>query len=258
VIAGFDPRDATSIDAPVPRYRDALTGDVTGLRVGIPHEYYEGAIDADVRGALERVKAVLVERGAELVDITLPHTQHALPAYYIVAPAEASSNLARYDGIRFGVAAKDAKNLQELYMRSRAAFGVEVKRRIMLGTYALRSGYYDAYYKKAQQVRTLIKRDFDKAFQHVDVVLTPTTPTPAFAFGAKASPIEMYQADVFTLACNLAGLPGISVPCGLSGDGLPIGAQLLGKPLDEATILRCAHVIEKALAVGTHPKGIAA
>jgi aspartyl-tRNA(Asn)/glutamyl-tRNA(Gln) amidotransferase subunit A len=259
VIAGVDPHDETSIDAPVPRYRDALTGEVAGLRIGIPHEYFDGAIDADVRGALERAKAVLVERGAVLVDITLPHTPHALPAYYIVAPAEASSNLARYDGIRFGVAAKDAKNLQDLYMRSRGqGFGTEVKRRIMLGTYALRSGYYDAYYKKAQQVRTLIKRDFDQAFHHVDAVLTPTTPTAAFPFGAKASPIEMYQADVFTLACNLAGLPGISVPCGLTGEGLPIGAQLLGKPLDEATILRVAHVIEKALAIGTHPKGIAA
>jgi aspartyl-tRNA(Asn)/glutamyl-tRNA(Gln) amidotransferase subunit A len=259
VIAGVDPHDETSIDAPVPRYRDAPTGEVAGLRIGIPHEYFDGAIDADVRGALERAKAVLVERGAVLVDITLPHTPHALPAYYIVAPAEASSNLARYDGIRFGVAAKDAKNLQDLYMRSRGqGFGTEVKRRIMLGTYALRSGYYDAYYKKAQQVRTLIKRDFDQAFHHVDAVLTPTTPTAAFPFGAKASPIEMYQADVFTLACNLAGLPGISVPCGLTGEGLPIGAQLLGKPLDEATILRVAHVIEKALAIGTHPKGIAA
>ncbi len=257
IIAGVDPRDETSIDAPVPRYRDALTGDVNDLRVGIPHEYYEGAIDADVRGALERVKASLVERGAQLVDITLPHTRHALPAYYIVAPAEASSNLARYDGIRFGVAAKDAKNLQDLYMRSRGqGFGVEVKRRIMLGTYALRSGYYDAYYKKAQQVRTLIKRDFDKAFQHVDVVLTPTTPTAAFRFEAKTSPLDMYMADVFTLACNLAGLPGISVPCGLSGEGLPIGAQLLGKPLDEATLLRAAHVIEGALGITKRPKGV--
>jgi aspartyl-tRNA(Asn)/glutamyl-tRNA(Gln) amidotransferase subunit A len=255
VIAGLDPRDETSIDAPVPRYRDALTGDVAGMRVGIPFEYYEGAVDADVRGALERAKAILVERGAHLVDITLPHTKHALPAYYIVAPAEASSNLARYDGIRFGVAAKGAKNLVDLYMKSRGEnFGIEVKRRIMLGTFALRSGYYDAYYKKAQQVRTLIKRDFDKAFQHVDVVLTPTTPSCAFRFGAKASPLEMYQADVFTLACNLAGLPGISVPCGLSGEGLPIGAQLLGKPLDEATLLRAAHVIESALAITKRPK----
>ncbi|HEY1549908.1 MAG TPA: Asp-tRNA(Asn)/Glu-tRNA(Gln) amidotransferase subunit GatA [Kofleriaceae bacterium] len=257
VIAGVDPRDETSIDAPVPRYRDALTGDVAGMRVGIPFEYYEGAVDADVRGALERTKAVLVERGAQLVDISLPHTKYALPAYYIVAPAEASSNLARYDGIRFGAAAQGAKDLLDLYKKSRGEnFGIEVKRRIMLGTFALRSGYYDAYYKKAQQVRTLIKRDFDKAFQHVDVVLTPTTPTCAFRFGAKASPIEMYQADVFTLACNLAGLPGISVPCGLSGDGLPIGAQLLGKPLDEATLLRAAHVIESALAIAKRPKAV--
>jgi aspartyl-tRNA(Asn)/glutamyl-tRNA(Gln) amidotransferase subunit A len=257
VIAGLDPRDETSIDAPVPRYRDALTGDVAGLRVGIPFEYYEGSVDADVRGALERAKATLVERGALLVDVTLPHTKHALPAYYIVAPAEASSNLARYDGIRFGAAAKGAKNLLDLYMKSRGAnFGIEVKRRIMLGTFALRSGYYDAYYKKAQQVRTLIKRDFDKAFQQVDVMLTPTTPSCAFRFGAKTSPLEMYQADVFTLACNLAGLPGISVPCGLSGEGLPIGAQLLGKPLDEATLLRAAHVIEAALGIAKRPKAV--
>jgi aspartyl-tRNA(Asn)/glutamyl-tRNA(Gln) amidotransferase subunit A len=257
VIAGLDPRDETSIDAPVPRYRDALTGDVAGMRVGIPFEYYEGAVDADVRGALERTKAILVERGAQLVDISLPHTKHALPAYYIVAPAEASSNLARYDGIRFGAAAKGAKDLLDLYQKARGeGFGVEVKRRIMLGTFALRSGYYDAYYKKAQQVRTLIKRDFDKAFQHVDVVLTPTTPTCAFRFGAKASPLEMYQADVFTLACNLAGLPGISVPCGLSGEGLPIGAQLLGKPLDESTLLRAAHVIESSLGIAQRPKAV--
>jgi aspartyl-tRNA(Asn)/glutamyl-tRNA(Gln) amidotransferase subunit A len=255
VIAGVDPRDETSLDVPVPRYRDALTGDVAGLRIGIPHEYYEGTIDADVRGALERTKAALVERGAELVDISLPHTKYALPAYYIVAPAEASSNLARYDGIRFGVAATGAKNLLDLYMKSRAAFGVEVKRRIMLGTYALRSGYYDAYYKKAQQVRTLIKRDFDKAFQHVDLVLTPTTPTAAFRFGAKATPIDMYMADVFTLSCNLAGLPGISVPCGLSGERLPIGAQLIGRPLDEAMLLRVGQVIETAVGLGARRPG---
>ncbi|HEY3802886.1 MAG TPA: Asp-tRNA(Asn)/Glu-tRNA(Gln) amidotransferase subunit GatA [Kofleriaceae bacterium] len=257
VIAGVDPKDETSIDAPVPRYRDALTGDVKDLRVGIPHEYFDGAIDADIRGALERAKALLVERGAQLVDISLPHTRHALPAYYIVAPAEASSNLARYDGIRFGTAATDAKTLQDRYMKSRAGFGPEVKRRIMLGTYALRSGYYDAYYKKAQQVRTLIKRDFDQAWHHVDVVLTPTTPTAAFGFGAKASPLEMYQADVFTLACNLAGLPGISVPCGLTGEALPIGAQLIGKPLDEATLLRAAHVIESVLGITKRPKAVA-
>src|SRR5690606_6087034 len=197
--------------------------------------------------------------GAELVDISLPHTHLALAAYYIVAPAEASSNLARYDGIRFGKAAQGAKDLLELYMKSRGAgFGPEVKRRIMLGTYALRSGYYDAYYKKAQQVRALIKADFDAAFERVDVILTPTTPTPAFELGSKATPLEMYLGDVFTLSCNLAGLPGLSVPCGLTADGLPVGAQLLGKPLDEATVLRVGHVIEAQVGLGERrPGGIA-
>jgi aspartyl-tRNA(Asn)/glutamyl-tRNA(Gln) amidotransferase subunit A len=200
----------------------------------------------------------LRERGAEIIDIALPHTHLALPAYYLVAPAEASSNLARYDGVRYGERA-EAKDLLELYMKSRGAgFGPEVKRRIMLGTYALRSGYYDAYYKKAQQVRALIKRDFDKAFHFVDCVLPPTTPTAAFAFGAKATPMEMYLGDIFTMSCNLAGLPGISVPCGLTGDDLPIGVQLLGKPLDEATLLRAAGVIESAVGLGAQrPGGIA-
>jgi len=256
VIAGLDPRDSTSLDAPVPKYTDALTGDVKGLRVGIPHEYYEGTIDDDVRAALEKTKQALVERGAILVEISLPNTTHSLAAYYIVAPAEASSNLARYDGIRFGKAAAGAKNLYDLYVKSRGqGFGPEVKRRIMLGTYALRSGYYDAYYKKAQQIRTLIKRDFDKAFHHVDVILTPTTPTAAFRFNAKASPLEMYLGDVFTLSCNLAGIPGMSVPCGLTGEGLPIGAQLLGKPLAEATLLRTGAVIEAAVGLGARRPG---
>jgi aspartyl-tRNA(Asn)/glutamyl-tRNA(Gln) amidotransferase subunit A len=254
VIAGFDPRDATSLGAPVPRYSQALTGDVAGLRVGLPHEYYGDGIDADVRAALARTQQALRDRGAELIDITLPHTHLALPAYYLVAPAEASSNLARYDGVRYGKRA-EASDLLSLYMKSRGAgFGPEVKRRIMLGTYALRSGYYDQYYKKAQQVRALIKRDFDKAFHHVDVILTPTTPTPAFPFGSKSSPLDMYLADIFTLSCNLAGLPGLSVPCGLTPDRLPIGAQLLGKPLDEATLLRAGAVIEGAVGLGDrHP-----
>jgi aspartyl-tRNA(Asn)/glutamyl-tRNA(Gln) amidotransferase subunit A len=258
-IAGFDPRDSTSLEAPVPKYSDALVGDVTGVKVGLPKEYFQGELDKDVRAGLDRTIAALKDRGAVLVDISLPHTPLALAAYYIVAPAEASSNLARYDGIRYGKAAEGAKTLLELYMKSRGAgFGPEVKRRIMLGTYALRSGYYDAYYKKAQQVRALIKGDFDTAFEQVDVVLTPTTPTPAFAFDAKASPLEMYLGDVFTLSCNLAGLPGISVPCGLSGEGLPVGAQLLGKPLDEATVLRVGHVIESLVGLGAQrPKGIA-
>jgi aspartyl-tRNA(Asn)/glutamyl-tRNA(Gln) amidotransferase subunit A len=248
-IAGFDPRDATSLDAPVPMFTDALTGEVQGLRVGLPSEYFE-AMDDDVRKALARTAEALVARGAELVDLSLPHTKLALPAYYLVAPAEASSNLARFDGVRYGKRI-DAADLTDMYGKTRdAGFGPEVKRRIMLGTYALRSGYYDAYYKKALQVRTLIKRDFDHAFQYCDVILTPTTPTAAFAFGAKASPVDMYLADVFTLSCNLAGLPGISVPCGLTGDGLPIGAQLLGKPLDEATLLRAGQVIEAAVGLG--------
>jgi aspartyl-tRNA(Asn)/glutamyl-tRNA(Gln) amidotransferase subunit A len=260
VIAGFDPRDATSLPDPVPSYSEAVAAgrDITGLRVGLPHEYYEGTIDADVRAALEKTAHALRDRGAELIDIALPHTALALPAYYIIAPAEASSNLARYDGVRYGKRA-EAGDLLSLYMRSRGAgFGTEVKRRIMLGTYALRSGYYDQYYKKAQQVRALIKRDFDKAFHHVDVILTPTTPTAAFRFGAKSSPLDMYLADVFTLSCNLAGLPGLSVPCGLTAEGLPIGAQLIGKPLDEATLLRAGAAIEEAVGLGDRrPGGIA-
>jgi aspartyl-tRNA(Asn)/glutamyl-tRNA(Gln) amidotransferase subunit A len=250
VIAGFDPRDSTSLDVPVPRYTDAITGDIVGLRIGVPKEYFAGEIAADVRAALDRTIALLVDRGAVRVPISLPHTGLALPAYYIIAPAEASSNLARYDGIRYGNRA-EASDLFELYRKTRGAgFGREVKRRIMLGTYTLRSGYYDAYYKKAQQIRTLIKRDFDTAFQDVDVIFTPTTPTTAFRFGAKAAPLDMYMADVFTLSCNLAGLPGISVPCGLSSEGLPVGVQLLGKPLDEGTLLRTAAVIEVLVGLG--------
>jgi aspartyl-tRNA(Asn)/glutamyl-tRNA(Gln) amidotransferase subunit A len=255
-IAGFDPRDSTSLDAPVPRFTESLTGEVRGLRVGLPQEYFE-AMDDEVRAGIARAAAALIERGAEMIDLSLPHTRLALPAYYLVAPAEASSNLARFDGVRYGQRV-DAPDLLDMYGKTRdAGFGPEVKRRIMLGTYALRSGYYDAYYKKAQQVRTLIKRDFDRAFQYCDVLLTPTTPTPAFRFGAKATPVEMYQADVFTLSCNLAGLPGISVPCGLTGDGLPIGAQLLGRPLDEATLLRAGAVIEATVGLGDRrPAGI--
>ena len=256
VIAGFDPRDSTSLMEPVPNYTAALTGDVSGLRVGVPAEYFE-TMDADVRAALEKTVAALVERGAVTVDLSLPHTKLGLPAYYVIAPAEASSNLARFDGVRYGKRVESA-DLLDMYCKTRGAgFGPEVKRRIMLGTYALRSGYYDAYYKKAQQVRTLIKRDFDRAFRFCDVILTPTTPTAAFRFNAKATPLDMYMGDIFTLPCNLAGLPGISVPCGLTADNLPIGAQLMGKPLDEATLLRAAQVIESAVGLGTkRPGGI--
>jgi aspartyl-tRNA(Asn)/glutamyl-tRNA(Gln) amidotransferase subunit A len=257
-IAGYDYRDSTSLAKPAPSFAEALTQDVKGLKVGLPKEYFVDALDGDVRTALDQTIAALRDAGAEIVDVSLPHTHLALAAYYIVAPAEASSNLSRYDGIRYGTRA-DASDLQSVYMKSRGAgFGAEVKRRIMLGTYALRSGYYDAYYKKAQQVRALIKRDFDDAFAKVDVILTPTTPTAAFTFGAKATPMDMYLADIFTLACNLAGLPGMSVPCGLTPAGLPVGAQLLGKPLDEATLIRTGRAIEKANLVGdARPKGFA-
>ena len=250
VIAGHDAHDSTSLVKDVPDFAAAITGDVKGLRVGLPKEYFAGELDAEVRASLDATIAALKDGGAELVEVSLPHTELALPAYYIVAPAEASSNLARYDGIRYGTRA-EASDLLELYMKTRGAgFGPEVKRRIMLGTYALRSGYYDAYYKKAQQIRALIKRDFDEAFAKTDVLLTPTTPTPAFEFGAKSNPLEMYLGDIFTLACNLAGLPGMSVPCGFTAGGLPIGAQLLGKPLDEAVLFRTGAVIESAAALG--------
>ena len=250
VISGHDPKDATSLDTPVPNFREALAGDVKGLRIGIPAEYFGGDIDPQIRAAIAKAVAALVDRGAATVDINLPHTALALPAYYIVAPAEASSNLSRYDGIRYGKRV-DATDLLEMYMKTRGAgFGPEVKRRIMLGTYALRSGYYDAYYKKAQQIRTLIKQDFDKAFQFCDVVLTPTTPTAAFEIGSKSTPLDMYLGDIFTLSCNLAGLPGLSVPCGLTDENLPIGVQLLGKPLDEVTLLRAAAAIEAAVGLG--------
>jgi len=249
-IAGHDPRDATSLPDPVGDYTSMIGADISGLRVGLPREYFAGELDAEVRTALDRTRAALLERGAQLVEVSLPHTELALAVYYLVAPAEASSNLARYDGIRYGLRA-DAQDLLSLYCKTRGAgFGPEVKRRIMLGTYALRSGYYDAYYKKAQQIRSLIKRDFDQAFADTDVLLTPTTPTTAFRFGAKATPLDMYLADVFTLSCNLAGLPGLSVPCGLSTEGLPIGAQLLGRPLDEATLVRAGSAIEAAVGLG--------
>ncbi|HEY4241007.1 MAG TPA: Asp-tRNA(Asn)/Glu-tRNA(Gln) amidotransferase subunit GatA [Kofleriaceae bacterium] len=259
-IAGLDPRDATSLDAPVPDFAAAAargaSEDLAGLRVGIPAEYF-GAMDDDVRAAMERTVSALLERGCEPVELSLPSTEHALHAYYVVAPAEAASNLARYDGVRFGMRAA-AADLAEMFAKTRGAgFGPEVKRRIMLGTYVLRSGSYDAYYKKAQQVRTLVKRDFDRAWRYCDVILTPTTPTPAFAFGACASPLEMYASDIYTLPCNLAGLPGLSVPVGLSAGGLPVGAQLLGKPLDEETVIRVGAAIEAAIGLRERPKGFA-
>ena len=251
-IAGHDPRDSTSMDVPVPDYTRDLAGGVRGLRIGIPKEYFIEGLDPEVasavRGALDGLKA----EGAELVDITLPHTEYAVGVYYLVATAEASSNLARYDGVKYGTRAEGAANLLEMYKRTRDEyFGPEVKRRIMLGTYSLSAGYYDAYYKKASEVRTLIKRDFEEAFRSCDVIATPTSPTPAFRIGEKVEdPLTMYLSDIFTISCNLAGLPGISVPCGLTGAGLPIGLQILGRQLDEATVLRAARAAE-ALAPGT-------
>jgi aspartyl-tRNA(Asn)/glutamyl-tRNA(Gln) amidotransferase subunit A len=264
-IAGADPRDATTIDAPVPRYRDALSLGVTGLTIGLPREYFPpGGLDPEIRIAIDAVVAMLREAGADVVTMSLPHTALALPAYYLLAPAEASSNLARYDGVRYGHRAslqgQNKASLADMLEQTRAeGFGPEVKRRIMLGTFALRSGYYDAYYKKAQQVRTLIKQDFDQAFaKGIDVVLTPTTPTTAFEIGATNSPMQMYLADVFTLACNLAGLPGLSVPCGLNSVGLPIGVQLMGRTLDEATLLRVGAVIERRIGLGDRKPALTA
>jgi aspartyl-tRNA(Asn)/glutamyl-tRNA(Gln) amidotransferase subunit A len=246
VIGGVDPRDPTSIDQPAPALAPSVAAGVKGLKVGLPREYFEGTIDAEVAAAVHAAGAALAAAGAELHEVSLPHTKYALPAYYVIAPAEAASNLARYDGVRFGHRAS-AKELGDMYAQTRAeGFGPEVKRRIMIGTYALRAGYYDAYYKKAQQVRALIKRDFDRALEQVDVLLAPVAPTPAFAIGEKATPIDMYLADVFTLSCNLAGIPGLAVPVGTAASGLPLGAQLLGRALDESTLVRAGAVIEAA------------
>jgi aspartyl-tRNA(Asn)/glutamyl-tRNA(Gln) amidotransferase subunit A len=251
LIAGHDPRDATSLTDAVPRYRSKLASAVVaGMKIGLPSEYFPtGAdgIDPAVRTILDRCIAVMRDAGARFVPLSLPHTKLALPTYYLLASAEASSNLSRYDGVRYGQRVeKPGASLADLYRDSRSAgFGPEVKRRIMLGTYALRAGYYDAYYKKAQQVRALIKRDFDEAFAQADVLLTPTAPTAAFPIGATKTPMEMYLGDIFTLACNLAGLPGLSVPVGLTPDGLPVGVQLLGKPLGEETLLKAGRAIEQ-------------
>ncbi len=248
LIAGHDPRDSTSLPEPVPRYRSKLAGGVVaGMRVGLPSEYFTEGIDPAVRAVLDKCIAVMRDAGARFVTLSLPHTRLALPAYYLLASAEASSNLSRYDGVRYGQRVeKKGASLADLYRDSRSAgFGPEVKRRIMLGTFALRAGYYDAYYKKAQQIRALIKRDFDDAFAQVDVLLTPTAPTAAFPIGATKTPMDMYLGDIFTLACNLAGLPGLSVPVGLTPDGLPVGAQLLGKPLGEEALLKTGRAIEQ-------------
>ncbi len=246
-MASHDPKDSTSIDAPVPDYEKALGKGVKGLKVGIPKEYRIDGMPAEVEKLWQQGIDWLKAEGATIHDVSLPHTKYALPAYYIVAPAEASSNLARYDGMRYGLRVP-GKDLIDTYEQSRAAgFGKEVKRRIIIGTYVLSAGYYDAYYLQAQKVRTLIKHDFDEAYKKVDVLLTPATPGAAFALESMtADPIQMYLQDVFTVTVNMAGLPGIAVPAGSAPDGLPMGLQLIGKPFDEETLFRAAEVIEQA------------
>jgi aspartyl-tRNA(Asn)/glutamyl-tRNA(Gln) amidotransferase subunit A len=248
VVAGHDPKDSTSVDLPVPDYSKALSGEVKGLKIGLPREYFIEGLDPDVRKAMDEAVTTYQGLGAEIVEVSLPHTDYAVACYYLIATAEASSNLARYDGVRFGHRNKDARGLIEMFCRSREeGFGAEVKRRIMLGTYALSSGYYDAYYLKAQKVRTLIRQDFLKAFERVDVILAPVAPTPAFRIGEKVNdPLQMYLSDIFTIPVNLAGTCGISVPAGFSTSGLPIGVQLIGRPFGEETLLRAAYAFERA------------
>ena len=246
VIAGHDPQDATSSPLPVPDYTADLDKGVSGLTLGVPSEYFAEGLDPEVRSAVERSIDQLRTAGATIKPISLPHTRYAIPTYYIIATAEASANLARFDGVRYGFRAKDSDTLSAMYRRSRdGGFGAEVKRRIMLGTYALSAGYYDAYYKKAQQVRRLLTEDFLKAFAEVDAILTPTAPTPAFKLGEKVDdPVSMYLADIYTVTASLAGICGLSVPCGKSQDGLPIGMQILGKHFNEAMTLRVAQTVE--------------
>lgn len=246
VTAGYDGRDSTSLNVPVPDYEAALTGDIRGKRVGVPKEYFIDGMEPDVENAVRAAIEQLAELGAEIVEISLPHTDYALPVYYLIATAEASANLSRYDGVRYGPRI-EGEDLVDTYQETRALFGQEVKRRIMLGTYALSAGYYDAYYGRALKVRTLIKQDFLKVFETVDIIAAPTSPTTAFKIGAKVDdPLSMYLADVFTLPLNLSGSCGLSVPCGFDNQGLPIGLQLIGNTLDEATILNAAYAYEQA------------
>ena len=247
VIAGHDPMDSTSANQPVPDYELELDRPVKGLKLGVPKEYFGEGLDNEVGAAVEHAISRLGEEGAEIVPISLPHTSYAVPAYYVIATAEASANLARYDGVRYGYRSPKARTLADLYRETRdEGFGPEVKRRIMLGTYALSAGYYDAYYLKAQKVRTLLTRDFQSAFEKIDAILTPTAPTPAFRLGEKTDdPLAMYLADIYTVTGDLAGVPGISVPCGNTRSGLPIGLQVLGRHFDEGTVLRVALAVEQ-------------
>jgi aspartyl-tRNA(Asn)/glutamyl-tRNA(Gln) amidotransferase subunit A len=248
VISGHDAKDSTSANVPAPDFTKALRKDVKGMKIGLPKEYFIEGMDREVEKAVREAVKTLEGLGAKVVEVSLPHTDFAVATYYILATSEASSNLARYDGVKYGFRVGAPKDLLDMYMKTRdQGFGPEVKRRIMLGTYALSAGYYDAYYKKGQQVRTLIKRDFDDAFKNVDVIATPTAPTAAFKIGEKSSdPLQMYLSDIFTISVNLAGIPGISIPCGFTSGNLPIGLQLLGKHFDEDSVLHAAFAYERA------------
>ena len=252
VIAGYDPRESTSVNLEVPDYRSFLSRGIEGLRIGIPREYFIEGIDPEILASVRQAIGVLEKAGAKCVDISLPHTEYCLAVYYIVAPAEASSNLARYDGVKYGFRSPEGRDLLDMYKQSRSAgFGDEVKRRIIIGTYVLSSGYYDAYYKKASQVRALIRRDFDEAFQKCDIIATPTSPTAAFRIGEKTDdPMQMYLSDIFTISANMAGIPGISIPCGFTGDGLPIGLQFLAGHFQEGTLIQAAAAYEKTAGMG--------
>ena len=246
-IAGQDPKDSTSAEAPVPDYLATLEQGVLGLRLGVPKEYFVDGVEAEVRAQVEAAIEAYARLGADLVEVSLPHTEYAVATYYLIATAEASSNLARYDGVRYGLRRDLGRGLSDMYLATRAAgFGAEVKRRILLGTYVLSAGYYEAYYGRAQKVRTLIREDFDRVFEAVDALVMPTSPTTAFALGARLQdPLQMYLADIFTVSCNLAGLPGLSLPCGFSSTGLPIGLQLVGPPWSEARLLQMARAYER-------------
>ncbi len=256
-MSGFDPKDSTSLDVSVPQWEANLSGDLKGKKVGIPKEYRVDNMPAEIDALWKQGIEWLRDAGAEIIDVSLPHTRYALPTYYIIAPAEASSNLARYDGVRYGLRdLPDGANLQDMYAATRAAgFGPEVKRRILIGTYVLSAGFYDAYYTKAQKVRALIARDFEEAFKQVDVLLTPTAPSAAFALGEKsADPLEMYLNDVFTVPASLAGVPAMSVPAGLDGQGLPLGLQIIGRPLDEQGVLNAGLAIEQRALFNAKPQ----
>ena len=257
ILAGYDPRESTSVPVDVPDYRQFLSRGIGGWKVGIPKEYFIEGIDAEVKDAIQQTIKVIEGMGAKCIEVSLPHTEYCLAVYYIIAPAEASSNLARYDGVKYGFRSLDGRDLMEMYKKSRSAgFGAEVKRRIMLGTYVLSSGYYDDYYKKASQVRALIKQDFDEAFKQCDVLLTPTTPTPAFKIGEKTDdPLQMYLSDIFTISTNLAGIPGMGVPCGFTRAGLPVGVQFLAGHFEEGKLIQIAAAYEKNANLGkTRPK----